>query len=127
MTQSTYEDNHLLGIAGEGFALGVYESAGYTLIDSRVRTRCGEIDLILKDEDGTIVFVEVKSRRGRSFGGAEAVTAKKLATMRRCAGQWLEEQPYSTYSKVRFDVAEVIFTSEDVQITLYEDVDHGAC
>lgn len=36
------------------------------------RARGGEIDLILRDRDGTLVFVEVRSRRGIDHGGAAA-------------------------------------------------------
>ena len=32
----------------------------------------GEIDLILRDADGTLVFVEVRKRAGSAFGGAAA-------------------------------------------------------
>jgi putative endonuclease len=40
--------------------------------------RGGEIDLIVQDRDGTLVFVEVRSRAGSTHGGALAsVTALK--------------------------------------------------
>ncbi|HSW23926.1 MAG TPA: YraN family protein [Burkholderiaceae bacterium] len=42
------------------------------------RARGGEIDLILRERDGTVVFVEVRSRADSTFGGALAsVTARK--------------------------------------------------
>ena len=42
------------------------------------RARGGEIDLILRERDGTVVFVEVRSRADVAFGGALAsVTARK--------------------------------------------------
>ena len=34
--------------------------------------RGGEVDLILRARDGTLVFVEVRARRGPDFGGAAA-------------------------------------------------------
>lgn len=124
MAQSVHADNDYLAVAGEGFACGVYEREGYELIDARVRTAAGELDLIMRAPDGTVVFVEVKTRSGRAFGAAEAVTAKKLRTMRRCAAQWLEDKPWA---QVRFDVAEVLFTGEAASIQIFEDVDRGAC
>ncbi|WP_291313086.1 YraN family protein [Corynebacterium sp. UBA2622] len=124
MAHATYADNQLLGIAGEGFATGVYEGAGYELVESRARTRSGEIDIVLEAPDGAAVFVEVKTRRGAAFGAAEAVTPKKLRTMRRCAAEWLEGKGYR---RVRLDVAEVLFSGADVAIEIYEDVDDGAC
>lgn len=124
MAQPNYAENHALALAGEKLAASVYADMGYAIVGTRVRTKVGEIDLIVREETGTVVFVEVKTRRGRGFGAAEAVTAKKLRTMRRCAAEWLEDKPYSP---VRFDVAEVIATDESMDIRLFEDVNHGAC
>lgn len=124
MAETTYADNYALGEAGEAFAAAHYEDRGYRLLARRVRLKSGEIDLIARATDGTVVFVEVKSRRSRRFGAAEAVTAKKLRTMRRCAAEWLEA---TTYVPVRFDVAEVLASSEGMHIRVYEDVDDGAC
>ena len=40
--------------------------------------RGGEIDLIVRERDGTLVFVEVRARASSAFGGALAsVTARK--------------------------------------------------
>ena len=36
------------------------------------RSRGGEVDLIVRDRDGTLVFVEVRARQGDAFGGAAA-------------------------------------------------------
>lgn len=126
MTRSSYADNHVLAVAGEGFACGVYEGAGYELLGSRVRLSAGELDLVMQSPEGDIVFVEVKTRRGRSFGAAEAVTAKKLATMRRCAAEWLKSCPAGEWAAVRFDVAEVVFRGDEIEIEIYEDVENGA-
>ncbi len=124
MAHATYADNQLLAVAGEGFATGVYEGSGYELLDTRVHTRSGEIDLIMEAPDGSTVFVEVKTRRGRGFGAAEAVTVKKLRTMRRCAAEWLDGRDVGP---VRFDVAEVLFAGDEVHIEIFEGVDHGSC
>ena len=36
------------------------------------RARGGEVDLILRERDGTLVFVEVRARKDARFGGAAA-------------------------------------------------------
>jgi putative endonuclease len=36
------------------------------------RVRGGEVDLIMRERDGTLVFVEVRARRDASFGGSAA-------------------------------------------------------
>lgn len=124
MAESTYAENDRLARAGEALTAEVYTELGYHLVETRVRLKCGEIDVIVRHADGTIVFVEVKTRRGRGFGIAEAVTPKKLRSMRRCAAEWLSGRPYVM---VRFDVAEVLVRGDEMQIRIIEDVDDGAC
>lgn len=125
--QVDYQAQYELGRAGEQVAIRWYEDEGYTLLGHRQRMRAGEIDAVVEDDDGTVVFVEVKSRRGSAFGAAEAVTTKKLATMRRCAAQWLEEYSADAYRPVRFDVVEVVFAGEDYILRRYPGVEDGAC
>ena len=51
----------------------------------------GELDLVLRD-GGTLVFCEVKARRGRGAGDpVEAVTPAKLRQLRRLAGAFVRE------------------------------------
>lgn len=65
---------------------------GYEILSSNFRTRHGEIDLIAR-EDGQFVFVEVKTRLGRSYGiGEEAITPTKQARLVKAAQAWLQEQ-----------------------------------
>jgi putative endonuclease len=66
------------GQAAEARALAHLQRQGLTLVRRNYRvaggkgSRGGEIDLILRDPDGTLVFVEVRHRRDTSFGGAAA-------------------------------------------------------
>jgi putative endonuclease len=75
------------------------------------RARGGEIDLILRERDGTVVFVEVRSRADATFGGALAsVTARKqqrlvLAARHYLAG--LARLPPCRFDVVAFDGAAV--------------------
>ncbi len=65
---------------------------GYEILSSNFRTRDGEVDLIAR-EDGQFVFVEVKTRLGRSYGiGEEAITPTKQARLVKAAQAWLQEQ-----------------------------------
>ena len=67
-----------MGGAAEARALAHLFNQGLSLVrrNYRVaagpRSRGGEIDLILCDPDGTLVFVEVRSRSSTSHGGAAA-------------------------------------------------------
>ena len=63
------------GDAGEDRALAHLQAAGLRLVSRNYRTPGrggGEIDLIMRDSDGTLVFVEVRQRASGSHGGAGA-------------------------------------------------------
>ena len=66
------------GDAAEARAAAWLQSRGLTLIERNYRVdrgrsaRGGEIDLILRERDGTLVFVEVRSRASTAAGGAGA-------------------------------------------------------
>lgn len=63
------------GDAGEDAALAHLQAAGLRLLARNYRTPGrggGEIDLVLRAPDGTVVFVEVRKRARSSHGGAAA-------------------------------------------------------
>lgn len=62
-------------MAAEDRALAHLQAAGLRLLTRNYRTPGrggGEIDLIMRAEDGTVVFVEVRQRSGSNHGGAAA-------------------------------------------------------
>jgi putative endonuclease len=63
------------GDAAEDSALAHLQAAGLRLLERNYRTPGrggGEIDLIMRERDGTVVFVEVRARSGARHGGAAA-------------------------------------------------------
>ena len=63
--------------------------------------RLGEIDLVLQD-GATVVFVEVRQRSHRAFGGAaESITARKRGRLIATARHFLAHQ--SSLPPCRFD------------------------
>ena len=63
----------------------------------------GEVDLIVRDRDGTLVFVEVRVRRSaRHGGGAASISAAKRRRVRLAARHYL--QAFATPPPCRFDV-----------------------
>ena len=63
------------GQVAESAALAYLQKQGLKLVERNYRTPGrggGEIDLILRDRDGSLVFVEVRSRNTSRFGGAAA-------------------------------------------------------
>jgi putative endonuclease len=95
-----------LGAWGERTAEAYLRAGGIAVIDRNWRRRAGEIDLVAIDGE-TVVFCEVKTRRGLAFGtGIEGVTARKSQRLRRLAAAWLAENG-GHGRQVRFDVVSV--------------------
>ena len=70
------------------------------------RARAGEIDLICRDHDGTLVFVEVRARADMSHGGAAAsVGTVKRARLVFAAQRYLASLP--VLPPCRFDVVAI--------------------
>jgi putative endonuclease len=100
------DERREVGIAGEDAVARWYVEFGYAVLARNWRVRAGEIDLIAR-RDATLVFCEVKTRRGDAFGTpAEAVTFRKQSRLRRLAVQWLGEHDERAET-LRFDVASV--------------------
>ena len=66
-----------VGHQAEQLALDYLQSHGLRLLERNFRGRFGEIDLIMLDGH-TLVFIEVRLRKSKNFGGAEqSITASK--------------------------------------------------
>lgn len=59
------------GAAAEALAAQFLQARGIRIVERNYRCRGGEIDIIAR-EGSTLVFVEVRLRRGNAFGGAAA-------------------------------------------------------
>ncbi|MCC7152078.1 MAG: YraN family protein [Rubrivivax sp.] len=100
------------GDAAEARALAHLQEHGLRLVERNYRVargpfaRGGEIDLVLRERDGTLVFVEVRSRRGLAHGGAAAsVGTAKRAHLRLAAQHYLLRLP--ALPPCRFDVVAI--------------------
>ena len=95
------------GRAGEVLARDFLERQGYEIIEGNYRTRFGEIDIVAREND-IWIFVEVKTRRGVSFGlPEEAVTFRKQNKIVHAALEYLREKHLSNVSW-RIDVISII-------------------
>ena len=101
------------GAWGEDYAAAYLRRHGYRILTRNYSCRFGEIDLIAEQE-GTLLFVEVKLRTNLRYGmPRESVTAKKQEKLRSAALLYLSM--HGLDAPARFDVAEV-----------YTDVRHSA-
>lgn len=114
-------DREKLGRWGEKRCEGFLKKRGFRKLMRNFSCRSGEIDLIMVDNEGAVVFVEVKTRADESFGPAESViTAGKKNRMSRAARYFLathniEDRPY------RFDVVTIVLGQKGrPQIRHYE-------
>jgi putative endonuclease len=100
------------GDEAEARALRFLLAQGLRLVERNYRVaagpgaRAGEVDLILRDRDGTLVFAEVRARGCESFGGAAAsVTPTKQRRLIFAARHYLLRM--NTPPPCRFDVVAV--------------------
>jgi len=101
-----------LGDAGERLAAEFLVGKGYRIIERQYRTKLGEIDLVARDQD-EIVFVEVKTRRDKSFGDPEeAVHGLKLTHMARAGEAYLRDKKSESMPH-RYDVVAIHWPEED--------------
>ena len=106
MPVSTDPRQHL-GRLGEQLAAEHLERLGHTIVCRNHRTRFGEIDLIACDGE-TLVFCEVKTRRGRGEPW-DALHEAKRAQVRRMARAYLTEATDRPRTQlVRFDAIGVV-------------------
>ncbi len=84
------------------------ERAGLRWLAGNVRYRGGELDLVMADPaSGGLVFVEVRYRRSRAFGGgAASVDASKRRRLLLAAQLYLGAHPAHAQAPCRFDVVE---------------------
>jgi putative endonuclease len=98
-----------LGRWGEQLAAEHLTAAGMQVLARNWRCPEGELDLVVRDVDGTVVFVEVKTRGGVGFGGpAEAVGRVKARKLRTLACRWLLDHRPPGAAELRFDVVGIV-------------------
>jgi putative endonuclease len=96
------DPRHHLGRLGERLAAEHLERLGFAIVARNHRTRFGEIDLVACDGT-TLVFCEVKTRRGRGDPW-EALHPGKQAQVRRMARVYLSEAAdRPRVARLRFD------------------------
>jgi putative endonuclease len=82
-----------LGRRGEDLAAAYLAGLGFEILGRNVRTRYGELDIVARESE-TLVFVEVRSRRGDRLGSPEeSVDARKQAKLVALAEAYLAELP----------------------------------
>ena len=94
------------GDAAEAAALAMLQARGLQLLARNAASRGGELDLVMRD-GATVVFVEVRYRATRRFGGgAASVDAGKRRRLVHAARAFLAGHPQMADAPCRFDVVD---------------------
>ena len=97
-------DRRAQGARVEALAREFLQRQGLEPVAANANYRGGEIDLVMRDGD-TLVFVEVRYRRGSGFGGgAASVDANKRRKLVHAAGLFLAAHREHAKAPCRFDV-----------------------
>jgi putative endonuclease len=106
------------GDSGEARALEYLSARGLMLVARNFKTPGrggGEVDLIMRTSDGTLVFVEVRHRKSASHGGAAAsISATKIRRIVFAAQHYISRLPRTP--PCRFDVIALQGDGQDMQI-----------
>lgn len=105
-------DKAARGRLAEDAAVRYLQKLGYQIRERNFRSPLGELDIIAEERD-CLVFVEVRSRRGSSFGlPQETVNGTKQAKVRRMASLYLKYKGIGD-KPCRFDVVGVLLNNEN--------------
>ena len=118
------DQRHELGREGERAAEAFLRARGYTIVERNFRCPLGEVDLVALHRR-TVVFIEVKTRRGGADGTPfDAVDPRKQRQIRRAA-EWFLSARKLTEHAVRFDVVAVWREGDRVRCEALEDAFDG--
>ncbi|MBW1917062.1 MAG: YraN family protein [Deltaproteobacteria bacterium] len=107
----------ILGQAGEELAAATLKRQGYKILERNYTTPLGEVDLIAQHQ-GALVFVEIKTRKSKTFGSArEAISSRKQARLHRVAQYYLKHRRL-TPRPMRFDVVAISVQGQDIKVEI---------
>jgi putative endonuclease len=110
-------DTAATGRLGETLAIAYLVRQGYEILENNYRKQFGEVDIIAR-EQGTIVFIEVKTRHSSVFGTpSEAVNGRKQRQLSRIAQDYLLNHQLSD-TAARFDVIGVTLNQHNQPATI---------
>ena len=120
MNSGVFSKDMSLGKQGEAFAASYLKGLKYKIIQTNYRCRCGEIDIIARD-GSVLVFVEVKARRGTSYGPPQlSVTAFKQRQISKAALTYLSQNKQLEVP-ARFDVIALVLRNGEPVVNHIKD------
>jgi putative endonuclease len=114
-SESSKETNYSRGINAEELAAKHLQEQGFEILETRYKTKFGEVDLICK-RNNLLVFVEVKQRK--NFGFDDPISKQQKKRIVNAALQYTQEKPDILDCDMRFDC---IFINDDNIINYIQD------
>ena len=107
-----------LGAWGEDRACEYLVDNGFKIIERNSRKPWGELDIVAKHKDGTLVFVEVKTVNNPGPSGVTAedqMTAAKIQKFRKAALLYAGRRPELTNDKMgwRLDLITIVVSNTE--------------
>jgi len=101
-------DRKLLGQWGEKYCEKFLKRKGLKVLTRNFSCKTGEIDLIMVDTEGGIIFVEVRTKADEKFIEAESsITTAKKNRLKRAARYFLSTQKIEN-RPFRFDIVTIV-------------------
>lgn len=120
------EKSSELGRIGENLACEYLVNNGYKVLARNYRRKWGEIDIIAKYKDGTLVFFEVKTMLDKPGGlkPEDQATFSKLAKVRRACEEFAGSHPELINLKKGWgiDLLALTINNKDCIINHYENI-----
>jgi putative endonuclease len=108
MTPRSGIDRLQRGREAEAAAAQFLQAQQLTLITRNYRCRTGELDIVARASDGTVVVAEVRLRARRNYGGgAASVDWRKQRKIERATRHLLATHPELARCALRFDVLDL--------------------
>jgi len=119
------EGRQRLGRHGEDLAARHLAAKGYTIVAQNWRHQAGELDLVARDGD-CLAFVEVRTRRGRTFGTPEeSITLAKKARLAALAETYVEEHDWRGSYRIDLIAVELDERGRLLRVDHYENAVSG--
>ena len=108
-----------IGNIGEDIAISFLNLKEYKILEKNYRFKHEEIDIIAKNKNNTICFIEVKIRFSENYGsGKEAVNLKKQKSILKVATAYLKYNIKNIDTPCRFDVINILISEDKNKMDL---------
>jgi putative endonuclease len=112
-------DSKSLGPQGETLAIKYLQAKGMEILHRNYKTPVGEADIVARD-NGSVVFVEVKTRSSGKYGEPfEAVNTGKRDKLKKIAMHY--QKQHGREMAMRFDVVSIKRKDDGYEINHIED------